>query len=149
VRRLNCAPLKPPRDTSYGEVARELETAASRGRFEPPKFMPLSVVWFWSAPRPSTEKPLGSPSAPGTSCTPGSVAAIAARSPRSAAGSPAFVTGCSVPPTSGCAVSKRFTRSRGARTVTASSTAATRWSRASATRISSSATRFTSKRRAA
>ena len=43
--------------------------------------MPLSVVVFWSAPRPSTEKPFGSPSAPGMSCTPGSDAAIAARSP--------------------------------------------------------------------
>ena len=43
--------------------------------------MPLSVVEFWSAPSPSTEKPFGAPSAPGMSCTPGIDAASAARSP--------------------------------------------------------------------
>jgi len=46
VRSENCAPLKPPRETSYGVVTRELETAASRGKPEPPKFMPFKVVLF-------------------------------------------------------------------------------------------------------
>ncbi|HXG71698.1 MAG TPA: hypothetical protein VNJ04_13910 [Gemmatimonadaceae bacterium] len=78
---LNCAPLNPPRDTSYGVVASDDETAASRGRFDPPNCMPLSVVLFWSGERPSTENPEGSPSEPGTSWTPGIDAAIAAISP--------------------------------------------------------------------
>ena len=43
---LNCPPLNPPRLTSYGVVMSELETCASRGMFELPKFEPLSVVEF-------------------------------------------------------------------------------------------------------
>ena len=41
----------------------ELDTCASRGMLVLPKLEPLSVVVFWSALRPSTEKPAGSPSA--------------------------------------------------------------------------------------
>jgi hypothetical protein len=66
-RTLSRPPLKLPRDTSYGLVASDVETFASRGRFEPPNAMPLSVVAFWSGERPSTEKPDGDPSAPGMS----------------------------------------------------------------------------------
>src|SRR4028119_43027 len=51
---LKLAPLKPPRDGSMGEVASEVETAASRGRFPAPTCMPLSVTLFWSPPSPST-----------------------------------------------------------------------------------------------
>jgi hypothetical protein len=148
VRIDSCAPLKPPRETSYGVVTSDVEIAASRGRLEPPNSIPLRVMLFWSAPSPSTEKPFGAPSSPGTSCTPGSVAAIAARSPSRSAETFAVSTGRSVPPTSGVGT-LRLTRSRWARTCTASSTAPTFASLASATRISSSAVRFTSKRFAA
>src|SRR4030081_411699 len=71
VRMLNCAPLNPPRLTSYGVVTTELETFASRGMLLLPKGEPLRVVAFWSDERPSTEKPAGSPSAPVTGVTPG------------------------------------------------------------------------------
>src|SRR5476649_2561369 len=30
----NCAPLNPPRETSYGVVTSDVETLASRGRFD-------------------------------------------------------------------------------------------------------------------
>jgi hypothetical protein len=43
---LNCPPLNPPRDTSYGVVTSDEDTAASRGMFAPPNCMPLSVVLF-------------------------------------------------------------------------------------------------------
>ena len=46
VRRLNCPPLNPPRDTSYGDVISELNTLASRGNPAPPNCMPFSVVLF-------------------------------------------------------------------------------------------------------
>ena len=46
VRTLSCAPLKPPRETSYGEVTSDVDTEASRGRLEPPNAMPLSVALF-------------------------------------------------------------------------------------------------------
>src|SRR5579862_1643963 len=63
MRMLRFAPLKPPTDTSYGEVTSDVVSAASRGVSEPLKFIPLRVVEFWSDVRPSTEKPEGSPSA--------------------------------------------------------------------------------------
>src|SRR5687768_15708923 len=99
-RRLICAPLNPPRETSYGEVMTELDTIASRGRLDPPNCIPLSVVLFWSAPSPSTEYPSALPSCPGTDCTPGRDAAIAARSPMRLAGTAVLVSGRSVPLTS-------------------------------------------------
>ena len=135
VRMLNCPPLKPPRETSYGAVTRELETAASRGRFEPPKFAPFRVVLFWSWPSPSTEKPEGSPSAPGIRVTPGSDAAIAARSPIWAAVRPEVLMVFSVPPTS-AGLSPRATFSRGAVTLTASRVDACTCNLASATKMS-------------
>ena len=46
VRIVSCPPLNPPRATSYGDVESEVDTPASRGRFDPPKLMPLSVVLF-------------------------------------------------------------------------------------------------------
>ena len=144
VRMLNCPPLNPPRDTSYGEVTSELVTAASRGRLLPPNWLPLSVVLFWSAPSPRTEKPDGSPSAPGTRVTPGSDAAIAARSPCSAALSTDGLIARSVPLTSLLA-SVRATRSRGARMRIASSSVVLE-SLASARRMSWSAVRLTSNR---
>src|SRR5437764_302255 len=64
-RRVSCPPLKPPRETSYGDVTSDVDTPASRGRLEPPNAMPFSVVLFWSAPSPRTEKPFGSPFCPG------------------------------------------------------------------------------------
>ena len=47
-------------------TVRHLETCASRGRPFPPKFIPFRVMLFWSAPRPRTENPFGSPFSPGT-----------------------------------------------------------------------------------
>src|SRR5512138_812533 len=61
VRSDNCAPLKPPRLTSYGVVTSDETICASRGMLDAPKLAPLSVVLFWSADSPSTEKPAGSP----------------------------------------------------------------------------------------
>src|SRR5438045_985259 len=49
VRSVNWPPLKPPFDTSYGLVDRELDTCASCGRLLPPKLRPFRVVEFWSA----------------------------------------------------------------------------------------------------
>ena len=60
------APLNPPRETSYGEIVSDIIVCASRGRFDAPEFIPLSVVLFWSGVRPSTENPDGSPFAPAT-----------------------------------------------------------------------------------
>ena len=77
----NCPPLKPPRDTSNDDVVTRVLTTASRGMSPPSKRIPFSVTLFWSDDRPSTENPGGPPSAPGTSCTPGTDAAIAARFP--------------------------------------------------------------------
>jgi hypothetical protein len=147
VRTLNRAPLNPPTLTSYGEVTSEDMTPASRGSPEAPKLRPLSVVWFWSAERPSTENPAGSPSAPGTGVTPGCAAAAAAKSPSWSGATAAGSTARSVPPTSGAA-SARPMRGRSPRTVTRSSVWAARWRVASARRKSSSPTRLTSKRRA-
>ena len=65
VRMLSSPPLKLPRDTSYGVVTSDVVSSRRAGCSPPPKFMPLSVVAFWSAPRPSTEKPAGLPSALG------------------------------------------------------------------------------------
>src|SRR3954447_26434172 len=101
VRRENCAPLNPPRLTSYGVVTREDMTCASRGMLEAPKLAPLSVVLFWSAERPSTEKPAGSPLASVIGVTPGIVAAIAFRSPCSPEETASLCTDCSVPLRSG------------------------------------------------
>ena len=64
-------------------------------------------------------------------------------------GTAACCTARSLPLMSGTAASVRRGFSRSAATFTASSTAPTRWSFASATRISWSAVRFTSKRRSA
>jgi hypothetical protein len=147
VRIMNCAPLNPPRLTSYGVVTTEVVTFASRGMLELPNGLPLSVVLFWSAERPSTEKPAGSPSAPVTGVTPGTVAAMALRSPCWLAATAALVADCSVPLMSGCFPSLRPTRFRSAATRTVSSMGAARWSLASATRISWSAVRFSSNRR--
>src|SRR5450830_22706 len=105
-RMLNCAPLKPPRDTSYGAVASELETPASRGTLAPPKEPPLSVLAFWSGVSPSTEKPDASPLEPGTSWTPGSDAAMAAMSPALAADTLAALIALSVPLMSGARSSR-------------------------------------------
>src|SRR5829696_4696826 len=55
VRIWNCAPLKPPFETSQGEVASVERVAASRGTSPPPNERPLSVAPFWSPPRPKTE----------------------------------------------------------------------------------------------
>ena len=148
VRRLKLPPLKPPRDTSYGDVTREPLTAASRGKSLPLKFCPLSVVEFWSGESPSTENPDGSPSAPGTSSTPGSDAAMAAKSPSWLAARAEVLTARSVPEMS-VVGSLRPARSRDACTRTASSVVAERDILESATRISSSATLLISNRRAA
>jgi AraC-like DNA-binding protein len=88
------------------------------------------------------------PSWPGTNWTPGSDAAIAARSPSWSIGTFDAAIACSVPPMSGW-TSPRCTRSRAARIFTGSSTPAIGNRRASATRISWSAVRFTSNRRGA
>jgi hypothetical protein len=148
ARRLRRAPLKPPVDTSYGDVTSPVDTLASRGRLAPPNGIPLSVVWFWSGERPSTEKPAGSPSAPGTGVTPGIAAAIAARSPICSGARSDGSTRRSGPPTSAPA-SVRPTRSRAAVTRTAPSRSAAYCSVASARRKSSSATRRTWTRRGA
>src|SRR5688500_1882429 len=59
---LRLPPLKPPRDTSKGEVTRLVDTLASRGsEFESIGRL-LSVTLLSSAPSPSTEKPSGCPS---------------------------------------------------------------------------------------
>jgi len=81
LRSMNCAPLKPPRLTSYGVVTSDVDTFASRGMLDAPKLAPLSVALFWSAESPSTEKPAGSPLGSVMGVTPGIVAAIAFRSP--------------------------------------------------------------------
>ena len=36
----------PPRETSYGDVTSDVEIPASRGKFEPPKAIPFSVMLF-------------------------------------------------------------------------------------------------------
>ncbi|MCX5761627.1 MAG: hypothetical protein NTW72_08990 [Gemmatimonadetes bacterium] len=135
-RMLNCAPLKPPRETSYGAVDSELDTPASRGTSAPPNEPPLSVVAFWSGDSPSTEKPDASPLVPGTSVTPGSDDAMAARLPASPAATLAALTFRSVPEISGWR-SSRLARVRSpAFTRTASSSVMARDRRASAMRIS-------------
>ena len=139
---LNWPPLNPPRLTSYGEVVSELVTAASRGRFEASELSPLIVVEFWSAVRPNTEKPDGSPSAPGMNCTPGSEAAIAARSPCCSAESALAETLRSVPLMS-AGFWFRLTRFRSPAICTVSRFCAAIVRRASATRMSWSAVRFT------
>ena len=142
--RLNCPPLNPPRLTSYGVVMSDELTCASRGMFELPKLEPLSVVEFWSAERPSTENPAGSPSAPVTGVTPGIEAAIALRSPCCPAATAAASVRISVPLMSP-GLSPRVMRARSATAFIVSSSTM-RESRASATRISWSAVRFTSNR---
>jgi hypothetical protein len=142
---LKRAPLKPPVETSHGEVTSPAPMLASRGRLPAAVLRPFIVVWFWSADRPSTEKPAGSPSAPGTGVTPGIEAAIAARSPCSSEATAAFSTRRSVPLTSWLA-RLRPTFSRPATTLTVSSCTAVRWSVTSAKRNASSATRLTSNR---
>ncbi len=129
----------------------DVETCASRGRLLPViPASPFTDVWFWSEESPSTENPAGSPSAPATGVTPGRDAAIAARSPIWSGLTTFGSTRFSVPLMSCCAAgSLRFTRPRSAVTRTASSCAADGESVASASRKSSSATRFTSKRRGA
>ena len=59
-------PLKPPRDTSYGENTTVEIVCASRGSVDAPEFIPFSVELFWSGVSPSTENPEGSPFAPAT-----------------------------------------------------------------------------------
>ena len=102
----------------------------------------MIVVEFWSDVSPNTEKPDGSPSAPGMNCTPGSEAAIAAKSPCWSAGSAFAFTLRSVPLMS-VGFWLRFTRLRSPATWTVSRVCADIASRASATRISWSAVRFT------
>jgi hypothetical protein len=46
LRTLSCPPLKPPRLTSYGAVTSDVETCASRGSVELPRFAPFSVMLF-------------------------------------------------------------------------------------------------------
>ena len=143
---LNCAPLKPPRLTSYGVVITELVTLASRGMFEPLNGEPLSVVLFWSELKPSTLKPDGSPSAPATGVTPGIVPAMAFRSPAWLAATAALLALCSFPPMSAASASRSARFRSAAVTLMVSSIAAARVNRASATRISSSAVRLISNR---
>jgi hypothetical protein len=45
-RSMNCAPLNPPRLTSYGVVTSDVDTCASRGMLDAPKLAPLSVALF-------------------------------------------------------------------------------------------------------
>ena len=55
ISRAEVARLSGLTRTTVGDVISELETEASLGRLDPPKFIPLSVVLFWSAPSPRTE----------------------------------------------------------------------------------------------
>src|SRR5688572_27057783 len=54
VDRFRFPPLKPPRETSNGDVLRLVEIAASRGRELPFVGRPLRVTLLSSASRPST-----------------------------------------------------------------------------------------------
>src|SRR5579872_3872975 len=69
------APENQPREGSYVEVDTRTRVEASRGRLAPPNDMPLSVVLFADGPRPNAEMP------PATLAMPGTVDAIAVRSP--------------------------------------------------------------------
>jgi hypothetical protein len=71
----SCAPLKPPRVGSHGEVATCSDERMSRGRSTSPTFRPFRVREFCSAPSPKTEGPCG------VICTPGTSAASASRLP--------------------------------------------------------------------
>ena len=144
-RRASCAPLKPPRDTSYGLTASAASNAASRGKALPSNFMPLSVVSFCSGPSPNTEYPVGAPSAPGTICTPGTPPASSARSASCSSVAASTSTRRSPPPASMPVVSAT-PRFRGAVTFIVSSTAPARASLTSATSTSRSATRRSSTR---
>ena len=42
VRTCSCPPEKPPRETSYDDVASDVITLASRGKAASPKLRPLS-----------------------------------------------------------------------------------------------------------
>src|SRR4051812_22714271 len=62
MRALTCAPLKPPREASYGEVEIEAEIPASRGRVPSAIDIPFSVKLLAAASSPKTEKPAAPPS---------------------------------------------------------------------------------------